>query len=145
MDGPRRSSSQPAAGLQLIALFLVAVAAGIFIGWPTRWTFIRTELGWSLFVLFTYPVFPLFWNSLGFAPLHGLGYVTASGNPIWKQPGIWSWALFLATTRFVRVVSPNVNAIQYAAKEAGIVFLAGYPVISFLYWVQSPAKWEREA
>jgi hypothetical protein len=50
MDGPRLSSSQPAAGLQLIALFLVSVAAGIFVGWPTRWTFIRTELGWSLFV-----------------------------------------------------------------------------------------------
>ena len=58
---------------------------------------------------------------------------------------MWSWALFLATTRFMRVVSPNANAIRYAAKQAGIVFLLGYLAVSFLYWVNSPAKWEREA
>jgi hypothetical protein len=45
----------------------------------------------------------------------------------------------------MRVVSPNVNAIQDAAKQAGIVFLVGYLVVSFFYWVRIPAKWEREA
>ncbi|HSY59777.1 MAG TPA: hypothetical protein VK795_09460 [Terriglobales bacterium] len=135
--------------VRFLATIILSIVTGFVIGFALdrvllNWKALNDNLGWFLVLLPTYSIWVILWQRHGPEKRIDSGTSDGSETQIWRRPEMWSWALFMASAKFVNCLDDGRN-LRRTIVEAAIFFMICYGIIVAASWLTSPAKWEREA